>query len=83
MRYSTVLPCLLALMMSFPAKSDPGADTLEDIAMGIREHFPRSEISAFACAGITCSKTINFGHFSAVIVVTKGTDAVDHALPQW
>ena len=38
MRYSTVLPCLLALMMSLPAKSDPGPDTLEDIAIGIREY---------------------------------------------
>ena len=82
MRYATVLPCLLALMMSFPAKSDPGADTLEDIATGIREYFPRSEISAFTCAGMTCSKAINFGHFSAVIVVTKGADARPAAIVQ-
>ena len=75
MRYAKLLPCLLILITSFIARADPRTDTLEDIAMGIREHFPRAEISAFSCAGATCSKKINFVWFSAYIVVTMGTDA--------
>jgi len=63
-----------ALLASFPANSDWGTETLEDIAAGIRERFPRLEISAFTCAGVTCSKTINFFTFSAVIVVTMGAN---------
>jgi hypothetical protein len=77
-----LLPCLVALLASFPANSDSGTETLEAIAAGIRERFPRLEISAFTCAGVTCSRTINpmyetplgFFTFSADIVVTVGAN---------
>ena len=74
MRIFKLLPCLLALLTPLPANSNSGTETLEDIAVGIRARFPRLEMSPFACAGVTCSKTINFFTFSAFVVVTMGAN---------
>jgi hypothetical protein len=69
------LPLLLAMVMSFPASSALGVETLEDIATVLRERFPRLEISPFVCADSTCSRTLNFVWFRASLVVTTGPDA--------
>src|SRR5262245_52301323 len=77
MRYAKLLACLLALMTAWHAKADPDPqpEALTAIAMGIREHFPRLEISPFSCLEATCSSKIDFVWFSALVVVTMGADA--------
>lgn len=74
MRFRRLFPYLLALTMSLPAGANAGPDTLEDVAMGIRERFPRLEISPFSCADTTCSKTLSFVWFKTTVVVTMGAD---------
>jgi hypothetical protein len=42
--------------------------------MLLREQLPKSEISPFTCAGLTCSAKIRFGASDANIVVTMGAN---------